>query len=169
MSAVRKTCIEMIQQRGYIIEDDNSDEYIILATKQDGTRMCAILMDIHKFDVSRLKEYIGLMKELKVNHSIVVYKEKVTSKTKKTVENLDDIKIELFTDDELRFNITKNALVPVHNLLPKEESKKFLLDYGTKFPVIRLSDPIARFYGYEKGDVVEIINTSGYISHCIVK
>jgi DNA-directed RNA polymerase subunit H (RpoH/RPB5) len=169
MTAVRKTCIEMIQQRGYIIEDDNSDECIILATKPSGERMCAILMDIHKFDVSRLKEYIGLMKELKVNHSIVVYKEKVTSKTKKTVENLDDIKIELFTDEELSFNITKNALVPVHRLLTREESKKFLIDYGTKFPVIRLSDPISRFYGYEKSDVIEIINSSGYISHCIVK
>ena len=159
----------MIEQRGYSIIDDESDDFIIMAVKQDGERMCAILMDIHKFDVSRLKDYIGLMKELNVKHSIVAYKEKVTSKTKKTVENMDDIKIELFTDDELSFNITKNELVPKHILLSKEESKQFIHTYGTRFPVIRTTDPISRFYGYERGDVVEITNKSGYISHCIVK
>ena len=167
--SVRRTCFEMLCQRGYSILLDESDDYIIMALKPDGEKMCAILMDIHKFDVSRLKEYIGLMKELEVNHSIVVYKEKVTSKTKKTVENLDNIKIELFTDEELSFNITKNNLVPTHTVLTKEESKAFIHTYGTRFPVIRLSDPISRFYGYEKGDVVEIKNKSGYVSHCIVR
>jgi len=168
-SSVRQTCIEMIEQRGYNILDDESDEYIIIAIKPNGDRMCAILMDIHKFDVSRLKEYIGLMKELNVKHSIVVYKDKVTSKTKNTVENMDDIKIELFTDDELSFNITKNALVPVHKQLNKEDSKRFISEYGVRLPIIRLSDPISRFYGYEKGDIIEITTPTGYISHCIVR
>lgn len=167
--SVRGTILEMLDQRGYTVHLDESDDYIILATKPDGERMCAILMDIHKFDVSRLKEYIGLMKQLDVNHSIVVYKDKVTSKTKKTVENLDNIKIELFTDEELSFNITKNKLVPQHIPLCKEESKLFIQRYGSRFPIIRITDPIARFYGFEKGDVIQIRHGNGYIDHCIVK
>lgn len=169
MPSVRETILEMLSQRGYTVNIEDSDDYIILATKPDGERMCAFLMDIHKFDVSRLKEYIGLMKQVDVNHSIVVYKEKVTSKTKKSVENLDDIKIELFTDQELSFNITKNNLVPRHIPLTKEESKSFIQTYGSRFPILRVTDPIARFYGFEKGDVIQIHHANGYIDHCIVR
>ena len=162
-----KTCIEMLEQRNYTIL--SNDIPIIIAQKPDNTKMCCILMEIYKFDVNRLKEYIYIITELDIKHCVAIYKNKITSKAKQIIENMEDIYIELFSELELSYNITKSNLIPKHVRLSKQESKDFKLKYGNKYPIIRMTDPISRFYDYQKGDIIQIVHNNGYVSHCIVK
>ena len=72
------------------------------------------------------------------------------------VESID-IVFELFSVDELQFNITKHRLVPLHQKLNEEESKSFKEKYGLKYQAILTSDPISRFYNYKRGDIIRIL------------
>lgn len=163
-----EVCLEMLCQRNYTLHEQHP-EFFISAVKPDGSLVCVLLMEVMKFDVNKLKEYLQLLKEINISHSIIVYKDKITSKTKKIIENLNDIVIEVFCENEISYNITKNDFVPLHERLSPDESKKFKSEFGIKIPTILSFDPISRFYGFNKGDIVKITEKDGYVFHAIVK
>ena len=74
--------------------------------------------------------------------------------------NSSKVKIEIFTLDELSFNLLQHSLVPHHRLLSSKEVKKLLqrfkLPSVNVFNKILVTDPVARFYGVDVGHVFEI-------------
>lgn len=164
-------CLEMFEQRGYEIVEQDDER--ILAIKEDGNQICAFISkNMTKFNVDRIQEYISMIKKMDIWHCIIVYKDSATPIAKKVVEDSKEIIIELFNEDELQYNITKHFLVPLHELLYKKKSKEcdtFKKKYSDKFPVILKTDPIARFYFYDKGDVIRVTRKDGYITYRIVK
>jgi len=161
---------EMIIQRGYEITEDDDDK--IIGTNDEDEQIVVFTQPVIKFNIDRVKEYISLLHKMGMNHCIVIYTESVTPMTKKLVANSVDIKIELFTQEELQYNITKHRLVPLHVRLSTEDGKEFKKKYGLKFQAILRTDPISRFYGYQRGDVIKIVRTNGenkFVSYRIVK
>jgi DNA-directed RNA polymerase I, II, and III subunit RPABC1 len=167
MEQAHQTCIEMFQQRGYTVLD--FDETKITAVKSDGTHVSAFMAETPKFNVDRVQEYIALMNRLGVNHSIIVYKDSATPMAKKIVNSSIEMNIELFTEEELQYNITKHRLVPLHECLSQKEGEAFKKTYGIKIPIILKSDPISRFYGYNRGNIIKVTRSQGYVMYRIVK
>ena len=170
MEKAYEICIEMCDQRGYEIIEQDDDR--ILANKQCGKQICVFLANNHKFNIERIQEYIYMMKKMDVWHCIIVYKDNATPVAKKIVSDSSEMMIELFNEDELQYNITKHYLVPLHELYEFESKKDydiFKKKFGDKLPVILKNDQIVRFYGFNKGDIIKITRKNGYVAFRIVK
>ena len=74
------------------------------------------------------------------------------------------IMVQIFWIDTLLTNITKHELVPEMRILNEEEKQdifnKANISNLTQMPLILKTDPVAKFYGLVRGDLVEIIRPS---------
>ncbi|CCW69159.1 unnamed protein product [Phytomonas sp. Hart1] len=69
------------------------------------------------------------------------------------------IQVQLFEEAELAVNITKHELVPTHTPLEPEEVKMALQAHALELhqlPRMLASDPVAAYFGLERGQVVRI-------------
>lgn len=160
-----QTVIEMITQRGYevIKEDDNT---IIVQKKKK--KICLFKNIVGKCNTEHIKICLAYMNKIDVNHCILIYSTMLTSMAKKLIHQASET-LEVFTMEELQYNITKHRLVPKHVGLSPKNSKIFKEKYGNKFPAMLKSDPVSRFYNYPRGTVVKVIRLDGYIAYRIVK
>lgn len=86
-----------------------------------------------------------------------------TSTAMKVIPGLKPTELEVFREEDLLVNISRHELVPKHVLLSAGE-KKYLLDRyrlkETQLPRIRADDPMAKYLGLRRGQVVKIIRKS---------
>jgi len=71
--------------------------------------------------------------------------------------------LETFQLDDLQVNITHHCLVPQHSVLNGEEKLELLKRYRIQehqLPKIQVSDPVARYFGVSRGDVMKICRVS---------
>jgi DNA-directed RNA polymerase I, II, and III subunit RPABC1 len=162
-----KVCEEMFEQRGYNIVE--KDDERILAIKEDGKQICAFINKTStKFNVERIQECISMMKEMDVWHGLIVYSDTATPVAKKIVEESQKMKIELFHEKELQYNLTKHYLVPLHELKYKKDSEEAKEFKKNKYPIISQTDPVARFYGWSTGDIIQITRKDNFIMYRII-
>lgn len=95
---------------------------------------------------------------------ILIYQKNLTPSAHKVItEMAGKYHLELFAEQELLVNITKHTLVPAHQVLIPEAKRTLLTRYRlkeTQLPRIQISDPVARYYGLKRGQVVKIIRPS---------
>ncbi len=179
---VRKTVMEMFEQRGYTDIDDSNTEYI-MALDSSGNQVCAFTEIIPKLNNEMSENIISRMEEMKLPHAIFVYTGTPTPAVKTALARISDLNIyiELFEVLNLQFNCTKHELVPHHTKLSREEAIEFRKQYGVlvdtpdkpviklQIPILSKLDPIARFYDFQKGDIIQIKRPTGVIGYRIVK
>lgn len=168
---VYKTCIEMLDQRGYSTIDHNDDDTssLFMATNSDDNKISVIFIGDIKLTVQHIRQYLGEMDLINCPHCIIIYGNSVTPAARKFAHDNDDKKVELFSESELMYNITKHNYVPKHTRLSSNEAKEFKDRYGTGFPCLYFTDPVARFYDFSRGDVIEIEDLDEIIKYRIVK
>jgi len=168
MDKAYETCIEMFEQRDYEIVE--KDDERILAIKPDGNQVCAFFTRTRtKFNVDTIQECISMMNQMDINHAIIVYKDIATPVAKKIVDEIVDLTIELFNEDELQYNITKHYLVPKHELLHSKDSEKAKYYKKNKYPLILKTDPMCKFYGFNTGDIIKVTRKGNNIMYRIVR
>ena len=154
MDKAREICVEMLEQRGYELLEDDQERIIFV--KPDGNQVVAFFSDLPKFNVKNIQVYIAIMNELEIFHAVIVYKDGVTAFTKKAVDQSLEMRFELFAVENLQYNITKHRLQPKFERLEEKEAENFKKEFGIRFGTMRNDDPIALFYDYNKGDVIRI-------------
>lgn len=112
--------------------------------------------------IKQLRNYAQWLFDRNYYSGIYIAGAPVTTSALKQALNLP-INIEVFQEQDLLVNITKHELVPKHILLSPEEKKALLERYRlkeTQLPRIRVEDPVAKFLGLRRGQVVKIIRKS---------
>jgi len=180
---VRRTIIQMVLDRGYLVSQALKDEtmedfkqtwnnnpsrenlLLLLRKKEDLTEQLFVFFpEDEKVGVKPIRNYCIKMQEQSVQRAIMVVRVGMSSFAKQALaEMAPKFKLEQFTETELMVNITEHQLVPKHIKLSVAEKKSLLEKYKMKesqLPRIQLNDPVARYYGLERGEVVKIIRPS---------
>ncbi|XP_065069874.1 DNA-directed RNA polymerases I, II, and III subunit RPABC1 [Rhopilema esculentum] len=198
---IRKTVMQMCHDRGYLVTQDEldqtieqfvdhfgdkpsenrpsrSDLSILVAHNDDPTdQMFVFFPEEEKVGIKTIKQYCTRMQEENINRAIIVVQHGMTPSAKQAlVDMAPKYILEQFLETELLVNITEHELVPEHVVMTPEEKAELLARYKLKehqLPRIQQGDPVARYFGLKRGQVVKIIRpseTAGrYISYRLVQ
>ena len=156
---------EMFQVRQYKIIDEGYGEDIgwYLIGETESKKLVHLYVMIQpKLNIDLIKYYYSILTQHMVKHAILIYKNNVTSSVNKILESIET-KIELFRIDELQYNLLKHELVPEHRKIQSVKKNEL------KYPILKKSDPVARFMGFKHGDIIEIRRKNGSIYYRFVK
>jgi len=118
-----------------------------------------------KLNVENVRHFFEVINESKeISSGIILFSGTLTPQAKVKFQEINSqFPIEIFSLGELVINITENKLVPKHILLKPEEKQELLKRYKIKdsqLPKILVTDPVAKYFGLKKGEVVKIIRSS---------
>lgn len=121
-------------------------------------------MTEQQIGVKEIKRFLQHCNENSFRAGIMVTQGALSAQARKVINaTMMYTQIECFMQDDLLVNITHHELVPTHVLLSKEEKTALLSRYRlkeTQLPRIQQKDPVARYLGLKRGQVVKIIRTS---------
>ncbi|PHJ17398.1 dna-directed rna polymerase [Cystoisospora suis] len=181
----RKTCCDMLQDRGYLVpaqeKTETWNEFLQRFQENECNRSRMLLVASHKADpenklivyfadetkktgVKPIRELTERMEERNIQRAILVTQNILTAFARDAInEAAPRHIIENFMESELLVNITKHELVPQHVPLTNDEKQNLLARYRVKevqLPRIQSADPVARYFGLSRGQVVKIIRPS---------
>lgn len=164
---VKKTQIEMLLDRGYEVLND---ELSLLDVDMDNRVMRKKYKKLPlnaiytKGDNTLYVHYLNLKKPIKslelavqngLDHDRVILIGYDADKPNKTYKDILDklglIPVETFTYEDLMYNVTRHIGVPKH-----EKINHFRAASKDELPIILMSDPVAKYYGWENGDIIQI-------------
>ena len=67
------------------------------------------------------------------------------------------------------YDITEHRLFRPHIKVLEDEANKIFKQMGRKFPILLLTDPVCRYFAFNKDDLIKIIRKNGFISYRIVR
>ncbi|KAL3868642.1 hypothetical protein ACJMK2_041425 [Sinanodonta woodiana] len=185
---IRKTIMQLCHDRGYLVTQDEldqtleefkadkgdkpserrparSDLIILVAHNDDPTdQMFVFFPEEPKVGIKTIKTYCQRMQEENITKAIIVVQVGMTPSAKQSlVDMAPKYILEQFLESELLINITEHMLVPEHVVMTPEEKSELLTRYKLKesqLPRIQAGDPVARYFGLKRGQVVKIIRPS---------
>ncbi|KZT73097.1 RPB5 subunit of DNA-directed RNA polymerase [Daedalea quercina L-15889] len=183
---VNRTIHELVKDRGFQVSDDEIN--MDLATFQSHyannsgsvdrsqlnfftnhknnpmTQIFVYFSEEKSVGVKTMRKMLGILEEKNIQQGIIVFPGNMTPSARKVILAMTaQYKLEEFSESDLLVNITHHTLVPKHEVLTPEEKKELLETYRlkeTQLPRIQLADPVARYYGLKRGNVVKITRPS---------
>jgi len=188
MFRVRRTIFQMCHDRGYLVTQEELDQTleqfktthgdkpsegrptrseltIIVAHNDDPTdQMYVFFPEDVKIGIKNIKAFCHQMQDNNVTRAIIVVQGGLTPSAKQAINDMmPKYLLEIFLEAELMVNITEHDLVPEHVVMTQDEKAELLARYklkDTQLPRIQLSDPVSRYFGLKRGQVVKIIRPS---------
>eukprot|EP00455_Lapot_gusevi_P003144 TRINITY_DN112_c0_g1_i1.p1 TRINITY_DN112_c0_g1~~TRINITY_DN112_c0_g1_i1.p1 ORF type:complete len:229 (-),score=75.73 TRINITY_DN112_c0_g1_i1:278-898(-) len=182
---IRRTVAQMLADREYLVGDEDTklsfedfkekyggesagirDRMTLLARQRDDPtdQIFVFFPEEAKVGVKPIRNYIERMDKEKITRAIIVAQTGITAFARTVLHEMSDkYVVEQFQEDELLVNITEHVLVPRHKVLSSSEKQALLDRYKlkeTQLPRIQVVDPVARYYGLTRGQVVKIIRPS---------
>jgi DNA-directed RNA polymerase I, II, and III subunit RPABC1 len=183
---VRKTVIEMIQDRGFSIPESENISFEVFMLKYENKNLDIFIEnddgkkifvhfhnEVKNFSKSDLKNIMTKVMSLYNDPDIsiiLILREKENSAVSKELMKDTFKNVEIFLKKNMMFNITRHVYVPKHIILTPEEEKEVLEKYSTtkgKLPKMSKNDPVAKYYGMKTDQICKIIRRSPEVGESI--
>jgi DNA-directed RNA polymerase I, II, and III subunit RPABC1 len=174
LSSEWKKCLpniaKMMRRRGYFFSNKMNEFSFLFYESQKNIPIILIFMFFEKVGVDQLKRHFKESFSDNVKDYIIIYQKHMTSTCFRVIKDLFQYKIDLFTLDNFHYDLTSLYYYVPHYKINSEAKKKELLDrYGNQLPIIQVNDPISRYFGYKRGDMIQIQRDKNEISYRICK
>ncbi|UJR37178.1 hypothetical protein I4U23_029886 [Adineta vaga] len=141
---------------------------ILVAHTDDPTNLLAVRFSecTKKVGIAEIKEYLRRLEDENLTSTIIVVQIGLTPAARDVMTNgIENQKVhfQVFLENELLINITDHNLVPKHVVLTVDEKQELLQRYRLKesqLPRIQSGDPVARYFGLIRGQIVRITRVS---------
>eukprot|EP00270_Netrium_digitus_P012246 TRINITY_DN3960_c0_g1_i1.p1 TRINITY_DN3960_c0_g1~~TRINITY_DN3960_c0_g1_i1.p1 ORF type:complete len:209 (+),score=63.17 TRINITY_DN3960_c0_g1_i1:112-738(+) len=187
---VRRTVMQMLHDREYLVterelemskddfrdlfgEDQKRDRLTIMKSKRHDPDdvIYVFFPEEPKVGVKTIKTYAESMRSSNVKRAILVVQQSLSPFAKQCLAQMAPVyNLEVFQEAELLVNVKEHELVPKHQVLAENEKQTLLDRYNVKdhqLPRMQRSDPVARYYGLTRGQVVRIVRNSETAGHYI--
>jgi len=195
MEIAKKICKEMLIQRKWHVDDHKSNHIddiieadhsncdppidyftgmttpLLVNTKitKESEHYIVFMLSGVKLNIANVKECIKILDQIQSKYCIIIYNNNITSSAKRVLNNFVDVVFEMFTVNELKYNISDHILVPKHICLNPTEQEEFIGKMGIDIPILHKTDPVCRFYNFQKGSIIKVIRRDNSISYRLVK
>ncbi|EIW84217.1 RPB5 subunit of DNA-directed RNA polymerase [Coniophora puteana RWD-64-598 SS2] len=183
---VNRTVHELVKDRGYQVSDDeihmdfatfkshyannggsvdrNQLNFFTNSQENPTEQIFIYFSDERSVGIKTMRKLIAILEEKSIQRAIIIFPGAMTGAARKVIVAMaSQYRIEEFSESDLLVNITHHILVPKHEVLTPEQKKALLEKYrlkDTQLPRIQLADPVARYYGLRRGQVVKITRPS---------
>lgn len=137
----------LLNRRGYKTKKNNNNLYGINA---DGKEIICYFVENAKVTIDVIKTILSTSK---IKHILIIYSKSLTPDAKQAISLNKIFLFEIFSYDELSYDPI--SIVPKHTKINKKPKE------WHKFPIILNTDIIARYYGFQRGDVIAIDEENG--------
>ena len=114
-----------------------------------------------------VREFINFIHRYAINEAILIVDAELSSTGNNELAALTLTKWQVFFDSELTYNPTLHVDTPRHELLSEEEAQAKLRELRvdpSKVLIIKVNDPVVRYYGWSAGGLVRIYRDDSFIS-----
>ncbi|KAJ3990182.1 DNA-directed RNA polymerase RPB5 subunit [Lentinula detonsa] len=183
---VNRTIHELVKDRGFSVSDEeiNMDlatfrqsfsnqsgfvdrnvlNFFSNSIANPAEQLFVFFSDEKSVGVKTMRKMLMILEEKGIQQGIIVFPGNMTPSARKVIVAMaSQFRLEEFSESDLLVNITHHSLVPHHQALSPSEKKALLEKYRlkeTQLPRIQLADPVARYYGLKRGQVVKITRPS---------
>ncbi|KAF8867869.1 RNA polymerase [Infundibulicybe gibba] len=183
---VNRTIHELVKDRGFLVSDDeihmdlqtfrqiyanqsgvvdrNQLNFYTTSRANPSDQIFIFFSEEKSVGVKTMRKLLGILEEKSIQRGIIVFPGNMTPSARKVILAMAaQYRLEEFSESDLLVNIVHHTLVPRHDVLLPEEKKVLLEKYRlkeTQLPRIQLADPVARYYGLRRGQVVKITRPS---------
>ncbi|CAK5268637.1 unnamed protein product [Mycena citricolor] len=182
---VNRTIHELVKDRGFSVSEDeltmdlptfresfakhgsidrNSLNFYTNSPTDPTEQIFVFFSDEKNVGVKTMRKLLSILEEKSIQRGIIVFPQTMTSSARKVITAMAaTYRLEEFSESDLLVNIVHHTLVPRHDVLSPEQKKLLLEKYRlkeTQLPRIQLADPVARYYGLRRGQVVKITRPS---------
>ncbi|EDR08428.1 uncharacterized protein LACBIDRAFT_184892 [Laccaria bicolor S238N-H82] len=183
---VNRTIHELVKDRGFLVSDDeihmdlqrfrslyannsgvvdrNQLNFYTTSRTNSTDQIFVFFSEEKSVGVKTMRKLLGILEEKSIQRGIIVFPGNMTPSARKVIVAMaQQYRLEEFSEADLLVNIVHHTLVPRHDVLSPDEKKTLLEKYRlkeTQLPRIQLADPVARYYGLRRGQVVKITRPS---------
>lgn len=164
--SISLTFLKRAAERGISLCSSFSNLYYAMPGHEDIPLCLAVHFLDRNFDENKQRDKMVSTEQFKTilreyskqsaNKCLLIVPTKLSPQARKEASRSN---LGIMHHDELKFNVARHCMVPKHTAVSREDAAVFYesrkIDLH-QLPLLRESDPVAKYYGYAKGTLVRV-------------